>query len=421
MSNFVIAEMKKVLFITPFLPYPLSSGGHQAIFNGISAVKDDIEAYLTYIEYSPMEEERKALGEALGDKIRILPFENHINVGREKTLNLIYKAKYNIKRLLSGKKEEKSSDEKVFIQWLDQIMPKRRGFLEHINKIIEEYKIDIVQCEMLESAAIVLALPESVKKIFVEHEIGFVRKSLHPILSDRTALEAQSHLAINQAIEVYLLNKYDCVITLSETDREKLQDAGVTTGIHTSFAIVNTLYTDSLFNSNGKTLSFIGPEWHPSNKQGILWFLDNCWEDLKEKDAEYKLNIIGKWTSETQKDITSKFDSVHFLGYVDNLSKALENTIMIVPITIGSGIRMKILDACAVGIPVVTTSIGVEGLPLKNGEDCFISDTPEGFTGSIIKLCDSPLCNQFVMNSRTVIQEHYSIDALHDNRIVLYQ
>ena len=411
--------MNKVLFVVPFLPYPLSSGGHQAIFNGLVAASEVAEIYLTYPENEDDSEYRQALTEKLGGKIRILPFQVHVNRKGDKILNHIYRFKYSLKKLIKGETATRK-EPSPYGQWLDQILPKTNAYSSFVNELVEQYRIDIVQCEMLETLAFGLTLPKTVKKYFVHHELGFVRKGQHPVMT-LEPLAAKAYLAINQLIEIDLLNRFDTVITLSETDTCRLRDAGVTCPIHTSFAIVNHLPSTDLESTSSTLLSFIGPEWHPSNKQGLRWFLDSCWESLLTVNPEYRLQIIGQWTDETCHEWSSQYRNISFLGFVEDLAATIKNTIMVVPITIGSGIRMKILEAVMIGVPIVTTSVGVEGLPLTNGESCFIGDTPEEFNRDIQALSDQSLRERFIHSAQQIIAGRYSQRALNKNRIVLYQ
>lgn len=411
--------MKKVLFVVPFLPYPLGSGGHQAIYNGLVAAAESAELYLTYPNYENDAEDRKALAEKLDGRIRILPFQVSVNRKGDKLLNYIYRLKFTLKKLIKGEAATRK-EPSPYEQWLEQILPKANAYCSYVNDLVEQYHIDIVQCEMLETLAFGLTLPNTVKKYFVHHELGFVRKGQHPIVM-KEPLTATAHLTINQLVEVNLLNRFDTVITLSETDTHKLRDAGVTCPLHTSFATVNHMPSTNLESTSGMLLSFVGPEWHPSNKQGLKWFLDSCWESLLAANADYRLQIIGKWTDETCHEWTIRYRSISFLGFVEDLASTIKNTIMIVPITIGSGIRMKILEAGLIGVPIVTTSVGVEGLPLTNGESCFIGDSPEEFIRGIQALSDQSIRERFIHSAQKIITDRYSQRALNDNRAVLYQ
>ena len=82
---------------------------------------------------------------------------------------------------------------------------------------------------------------------------------------------------------------------------------------------------------------------------------------------------------------------------------------------------MKILEAAARGIPFVSTTVGAEGIPVKNGTHCFIADEPETFVKGILKLQDVSLRKQMVENSYQMVKDNFSIDALRANRLNIYE
>ena len=93
---------------------------------------------------------------------------------------------------------------------------------------------------------------------------------------------------------------------------------------------------------------------------------------------------------------------------------------MIVPITIGSGIRMKILEAASRGVPFVTTTVGVEGIPVENGVHCFVADTPGDFFEAVVKLQDTELRRRFAVNANQLVKKCFSVEALRKNRLDIY-
>ena len=165
----------------------------------------------------------------------------------------------------------------------------------------------------------------------------------------------------------------------------------------------------------------MGGGGHSPNVAGISWFLDNCWTLLKAKNNNYRLSIIGEWDDEMVAKYMSKYPGVEFLGFVDKLAEHLKGTVMIVPITIGSGIRMKVLEACSLGVPFISTSIGVEGIPVVDGENCFIADTIDQFVDKLFRLNDSCIQKKFVKNAHAMVKRLYSEVALHENRMGIYE
>lgn len=403
--------MKKILFILPFCPWPLTSGGHQAIYNGIIAAKNYGELYITF----PCEKSNnniKSLSEnKIINDIKIIPY--YLSNKKWTLQNIIKKILNKI-----SKKFIKPTAEEVFTQRVQSILPETTHY-EFINQIINDYSIDIVQIEMMNNISFVLTLPETVKKIFVHHELRFIKNELY-LSSLGTNLYREALVEIEKGKELYLLNKYDRIITLSSIDKNKLIGAGVNVPISTSFATINTENNPTFtYNSSTKKLTFVGPELHTPNKIGIEWFLNNCWKDLETKG--YSLYIIGNWTKKTKKILSNEYRNIFFLGFVPNLANVIKDSIMIVPITIGSGIRMKILEAMSYKVPFVSTSVGAEGIPIENNVNCFIADTPKDFIESIIKLEDLQLINQFTNSAYKIIREHYSIKALIRNRTEIYE
>ncbi len=419
---------QKILFIIPWLPYPLISGGHQAIFNGIYAIKDDFDIYIAFEVFDDdkyMEAQKVFL--QLIPNAHLLPLLKKIqksssnyplwyriaSILKTKILHLIQKGeKY--------QRNEQGNENSMCSGWIDSVSPLSRLWLEHISQICKDYHFDIIQVEMPWFVSQILTLPDDTKKIYVHHELGFVRRELeHTQYSGSEYVKACKGFA--DLIEIGLLNMYDAVVTLSSVDKQKLIEHGVNIPVFDSFAIVNTSKEIVREKIDGLHLSFIGSGSHVPNMVGITWFLENCWTSLRNKDNNYKLSIIGEWNDELVAKYSSNYSNVEFLGYVDNLEKHIKGTIMIVPITIGSGIRMKILEACSLGVPFISTSIGAEGIPVVDGENCFIADSPEQFEDKLFKLRDINIQEKFVKNAHAMVIKNYSKVALRENRLGIYR
>lgn len=412
--------MKNILIIPPFNPYPLISGGHQAIFNGIAILKDVANVYMI----TPVTEsqyKRKEHNAILAELpfVHVIPF-----ILPESRHNFAWYWKV-IKNKMKGKLGIKEVSKEVTNPQLgiEPIYELSEYKINFILNAIKQYHIDIVQVEMMPDIKLINYLPKEVKNIFVQHEIKFVRDELLLQTMGNVTEEMNAMYRQNKQEEIELHNKYDQVITLSPIDTEKLTEAGVTTPITTSLAIVNpSLHHIIGETSVRKVLSYVGPESHYPNYDGIMWFLKNCWPLLQVRDQEYELQIIGKWSEQTANELALKYNNqVRCVGFVEDLGKALAGTTMIVPLNIGSGIRMKILEAAQLNVPVVTTHVGGEGLPLADGENAFVTDDPSQLVDDILKLQDSSLRDKFVTNLRRVIVSKYSMQALKESRGELYE
>ena len=412
-------QKKNILLIIHCLPYPLNSGGRQAIYNGIKAIKDDYSVFISYPGSNSISElrDQNAFLSEMGGDVHLLPF-----VFDDETTKptLLQKIARKTVFLLNRFCEPTNKPFNPYSWWIEELMPKPKALIDHICRIIVEHNVDAVQCEMVRNLPFVLSLPSNVKKIFVHHELGFIRHHLELESLNSNFYDGQSIYHWSKCLEISLLNKFDHIITLSSTDSQKLRDAGVTTNIHNSFAIIRASETITPVYDNPHELSFVGPDDHIPNLIGLNWFLDNCWSDLLRADGNYHLKIIGKWSEANSNELSSKYPNISFLGFVDDLRSALQNTIMIVPITIGSGIRMKILEAANLGVPFISTSVGAEGIPLQSGTHCMIADSPSEFTNAILQLKDDKKRTTLIQNAHQLIKKKYSMEALRQNRLDIY-
>lgn len=416
---------KKILFVLPFFPYPLSSGGSQAIFNGIAVACDNFEVFVTYRVYGQRNtKSEEKFATLLDGKVNLLPcvFPARKEVKpsvNQRISKLFYKVE---KKLRKGAGIDWPTPQRIpHKAWIyEDLFPKETKFAKHVNDIVGKYGIDIVQCEMLPTVTLGLTLPDHVRKVFVHHELGWVVHELELLGQSGDSFEQKLYLDYYKTNEVALLNAFDDVIALSAVDSEKLVRAGVRVPVHTSLAVVNTSQKELLSTERGNVLSFVGPECNTPNVDGLKWFLLNVWGRLREVDPTYELHIIGKWKLSSIEALISGYDNVKYLGFVADLPSALKDTIMIVPITIGSGIRMKILEAASMGVPFVTTSVGVEGIPVENGVHCYVADAPEDFMNAVLQLKDAEIRKRFAVNANRLVSDRFTLDALRSNRLDIY-
>lgn len=407
--------MKRVLILLPFFPYPLSSGGEIAIHNSLLAVKDCVELFCIYtIPFYKKKDLRQREKESRIENVTFIQY--HMNPLKDISNTFIRRIEHFIKKIRRYKDGFDYSCYEKSQEFLIDVTNQK--YIDFVNHIVNKYHIDIVQIEM-NQLPIVLTLPSNVKKIFIHHELRFVINSLQIQMMKKTPYRLANG-ELSKICEIGLLNKCDAVVTLSDIDRRKLINEGVCVPVYTSFAVVNECNNINP-NKEDLVLSFVGPSIHSPNCVGLKWFLENCWSDLSNNNPSYHLKIIGNWSEDKRNEILQKYKNVEFLGYVPNLADALNNTIMIVPITVGSGIRMKILEAASLGIPFVSTTVGAEGLPFESGIDCFKADSPETFVKAITDLKDKSLREKFTQNARAIVKEKYSMEALQKNRLIIYE
>lgn len=156
--------------------------------------------------------------------------------------------------------------------------------------------------------------------------------------------------------------------------------------------------------------------------KGTIWFLQNVFSIVKKQIPDIHLYIIGNGSDKMLSGV--KDNQITITGMLDSVLPYLTNVdISLVPLFFESGTRFKILEAGATGIPIVSTTLGAEGIPVTHGKDIMIADDPDSFAKCIVKLIDDKsYANKLAVNCRKLVQERYSIENLskEGNEIINY-
>lgn len=140
----------------------------------------------------------------------------------------------------------------------------------------------------------------------------------------------------------------------------------------------------------GKNVLFIGSLFMPNNIEGLLWYLNNVHGEVCRKNKDYKLIVAGS-TGDVSKDslykLFEKYNQLELNLNKENLDEIYaRSTVFINPMLHGAGVKIKSINAIVNGLPLVSTSIGSEGMGLNDEETFILADTSEDFIASINKL-----------------------------------
>ena len=109
-------------------------------------------------------------------------------------------------------------------------------------------------------------------------------------------------------------------------------------------------------------------------------------------------------------------------GFIPDLAAHISGSIALIPIRIGSGMRMKALDAVAAQVPIITTTKGIEGIDLRNEEECLIADSPEAFADAIIRLSqNTDLQKKLSANASERLKALYQPECMLEKRMNVYR
>jgi glycosyltransferase involved in cell wall biosynthesis len=293
-------------------------------------------------------------------------------------------------------------------------------FHEKLIQLLKTEEFDIIQLEGLYLAPYITTIRNNcnakiaLRAHNVEHEIweriamqekNFFRKSYFRLLSKRIRI-----------LEFRVLNKYDMLIPITNRDLDKFNRMGNTKPAHVCPAGVNiekkSFGNDTsswLFkNSDLFSLFYLGSlDWIP-NQEGLLWFVTHVFPKLRRKHPILKLHVAGR---NAPSSIIKQLElpGIVFYGEIEDAHNFMKaHTILVAPCFSGSGMRLKIIEAMAMGRPVVTTSIGTEGLSVVHGEHIMIADTDMDFLDCIDKLMKYPeRCEKIGHQAYNFVYDHY--------------
>ena len=135
---------------------------------------------------------------------------------------------------------------------------------------------------------------------------------------------------------------------------------------------------------------FLGSFRHPPNLEALDWFARKVLPRVLERLPEARLVIVGA-DPPPRHSLPDFGDHMELRGFVDDVREPLSRySVFVCPILSGSGMRVKLLEAFAAGIPVVSTKLGAEGLAERDGEICALADSPEEFVEKILELFANP-------------------------------
>ncbi|HEV3200604.1 MAG TPA: glycosyltransferase, partial [Bryobacteraceae bacterium] len=161
------------------------------------------------------------------------------------------------------------------------------------------------------------------------------------------------------------------------------------------------------------TMLFVGSFRHDPNRVAMDWFVRDVLPRILAREPHARLVIAGSDPppAHAYADFSG---ALQMLGYVDDVREPLGRyAVFVCPILSGSGVRVKLLEAFAAGIPVVSTVVGAEGLARQDGEFCALSDDPAGFAERVLSLFEYPeVAAQMASRARAEVEKNWDMAAI---------
>ncbi len=238
-------------------------------------------------------------------------------------------------------------------------------------------------------------------------------RTANPLLRSLYRREAAALARYERAV----YRSFDHVVFVAEEDRKALEvrvgSAAAAPSLGASSLIPICVDTQAVRpvspTSNARGITHLGTMFWPPNVEGMVWFARDVFPQVRAAVPAAHLEILGRRPPQEVQDLASQIAGVHVAGYVQDPTPYLADTAAyIVPLHAAGGMRVKILDAWAWGLPVVSTSIGAEGIDVSAGDDILIADSAGAFAAAVVRVLQEPsLAERLRRLGRQKVEQRY--------------
>ena len=402
----------RILVVGAFCPYPIDSGGRRRLFAIFDGLRDFFEITMIFPVFEDNEIENVFALQKLWPNVLIVPF-------------------YGIKAPYEGT----SMAAKImrFFHVLNPHTPpwflkKQYGMAALIKAMTETGEYDLIHVEFTQMLSY---LPKDcpIPSVAVEQDVSFIAWERRFKIAKGLKNKLTEFLLMQKVkrFELKHLKEFDRIVTVSDVDRERLQKVLATKEIE---VVPNGVDLDYFqFESPERlrlSLLYNGGFGHFPNLDAMRLFINDIFPLIKQENTDINLKIVGKVTEKEALEFANE-KNAEFLGlehFVDDREylDLLHSSIFIVPLRIGGGTRLKILEALSAGCPVVSTTIGAEGLGAINEEHLLIADKPEDFAKACQRLIvDQDLRIKLAQNGRRLVEEKFGWGRIVEKQKKIYE
>ncbi|MBQ3670514.1 MAG: glycosyltransferase [Treponema sp.] len=255
-----------------------------------------------------------------------------------------------------------------------------------------------------------IVLAKYIKKAFpaakiigCEQDVSFLRfeRAVPLQKTEKERKQAERICKIAKRMELSALSLLDQIDVLDE------KDANLIPQFKEKIKIVAPYfddYSDLKRTPDRHKIIFFGAMGRPENYECVIWFIENVFKKLPD---DFSFTIVGG----SPHPLLKQYESGRILltGFVEDVRPYFADALcMVVPLFLGAGIKIKVLEAMSAGIPVLTNAIGIEGIPAKNGTEYVHCKTAEDYEKSILDLShDGTAAERISNNARSLVKEHF--------------
>jgi len=366
----------KILFLSRWYPYPPNNGAKLRIYNLLCGLSEQHDVtLLSFLDQPDVEPNVDALLKVCRN-VYLIPYRGFNPQSRHARLGFL------------------STKPRSVIDTFS------RGMANLIERELAANAYDVVIASEIDMAGYYKYF-EGIPAIFEEIEVGV----LYEQYERSTGFDRLRYWLTWQKHRFYLIqlmNNFRAATVVSAQERDLLR-MNVFRKLHMLKVIPNgvkvSTYDDVVVEVEPNTMIFTGSFSFTPNYEAMVWFLQKVFPIILDEIPDARLIITGKHGGRS----LPTTNNVILTGFVDDIRPYLKSaTVSLAPIWTGGGTRLKILEAMAIGTPVVATSKGAEGLDVISGEHLFLADGPEQFATAVIKILNDSILRQSIANSAKI-------------------
>jgi polysaccharide biosynthesis protein PslH len=306
------------------------------------------------------------------------------------------------------------------------VRDERTAMHQMIKQVTTQTQFDIVHADQLNMAQYAERVMGAAKILDAHNALWLLYKRLWETMTPgpKKWLLGRDWRLLKQ-YEGEICRRFDGLLTVSKEDKGALQEAAAQSLDATVIPIA--IDTDEVVkvhrSAEADHILHIGTMFWPPNIDGILWFLHEIFPIIRARRPKTSFDLVGAKPPPEIMAFNRNGSGVNVTGYVVDPTSYYESTgVMIVPLRAGGGMRVKILNALAQGFPIVSTTLGCEGIDVEVGRHLLVADTAESFAEATLGLLENKkLAHELGHNGRQLIQSTYDYRAACRPLETLYQ
>lgn len=388
---------KKVLVINPLIPYPPDSGLAVLCFNLLRALSQDHEVTFVSLIRSETDVGHRVALEEHARNVHLLPMPNRVS-----TLHrTLYRLCYGMWSILSGVP-------------VSALYNTPRNLRRVVRELTRRHQFQIVEIHQTTAARLVRSIASGVPVLYTfdfepdlraelaRHIENPLRRLVHAIEGRR--MSAYVHRWFPRFAHIYTTQERDRAAT------ERMIGKSTTVSVM-PFPIELTDQPGQATASN-PTVTFVGVMNYAPNVDAVKYFLEAIWPPIRQSVPDAVFEVVGRDPTPEIAEHDGR-DGVAIKGAVDDVRPFVSRaTVYVIPARFGTGIKAKLVEALSLGKAIVSTSVGVHGVPVRSGLDLIIADDPQEFAASVARLCRDPQERAKIgANARAVVEKFYSFDV----------